>query len=105
MAYIRKDFGDFRTANRRDVTEAIGRSDLNIGRCSSRHSGPDVLDFTPENVTKSCTVWVEAGVVGSTGGNSMLLTLDHSARASCLNYEIAIADLQYSAYLVWNSER
>ena len=63
------------------------------------------LTLRPKNVTKSCTIWVEAGVVGSAGGDSMLLTLDHSARASCLNSEIAIADLQYSAYLVWNSER
>ena len=33
--HTRKDFGDFRTANYRDVKEAIGRSDWNIGRCSS----------------------------------------------------------------------
>jgi len=58
--------------------------------------------LNPKNVTKSCTVWVEAGVVGSTGCDSMLLTLDHNALASCLNSEIA--DLQYLAYLVWNSE-
>ena len=72
----RKDFGDFRTANRRDAREAIGRSDLNIGWCS----GPDVLDLSPNNVTKLCTMWIEERLVGSAGGDSMLLTLDHSAR-------------------------
>ena len=30
----------------------------------------------PKKVTKSCTIWVEAEVDGSAGGNSMLLTLD-----------------------------
>jgi len=33
--HTRKDFDDFRTANWRDVREAVGRSDQNIRRCSS----------------------------------------------------------------------
>ena len=42
-----KDFGDCRTANWRDVTEAVGRSELNIRRCSIRRSCPYFLDFMP----------------------------------------------------------
>jgi len=50
--HTRKDFGDFRTADRRDVAKAIGRSDLNIGGYSSRRGSPDVLDLTPEKCNK-----------------------------------------------------
>jgi len=67
------------------VTKVVGRSELNIRRCSSL----EVLDFVPKNVSKSCTVWVDAQVVGSAGGDSRLLTLDHSAWASRLDSEIA----------------
>jgi len=45
------------------VTEAIGRSELNIGRCSSRRSSPDVLDFKPKKCDK-----VMHSVGGSGGG-------------------------------------
>ena len=98
----RKKFGDFRTANWRAVTEAVSGS-KNIRRCSSRRSGPDVLDFTLENVRKSCTVRVKADVVGFAGGDSSLLTLDHSARVSCLDSEIT--HLQSSAYIVFGLEQ
>jgi len=84
------------------VTEAIGRSELNIGRCSSRRSSPDVLDFKPKKCDKVMHSVGGSGGGWSTGCDSMLLTLDHNALASCLNSEIA--DLQYLAYLVWNSE-
>jgi len=86
----------------REVTEAVSGS-KNIRRCSSRRSGPDVLDFTLENVTKSCTVRVKADVVGFAGGDSSLLTLDHSARVSCLDSEIT--HLQSSAYIVFGLEQ
>jgi len=79
------------------VTETVGRSDLNRpARC--RRSGPNVFDFMPKNVTKSCTVWLEAVVLSSAGGHSRLLFLDHSVWTSCL--DSVIADIQHSAYLV-----
>jgi len=59
----------------------------------------DVIDLAREKGDKVVHHVSRGESSWAAGGSSRLLTLDHNDLASCLDSEIA--DLQYSAYLVW----